>query len=102
MNRLWIVRTVALLLVFVGLQGGSFRDLDGGQQWVYGADNGVAAVLAETREPDAVPLTPPAAQPPRVARAPLGMAFAAPARTVRGSRAFLPHLHPDPTGPPRA
>ena len=102
MNRSWIVRSVALLLVLVGVQAGSFRDLYAGHERYYGTEDYSAAVRPEARKPDVVPVHPPSAQPPRwVAEAPF-TAFASPARCATGGGASPQRLLPDPTGPPRA
>lgn len=102
MNRPWIVRAVALLLVLVGLQAGSFRDLDAGHERYYGAENYSAAVRPEARKPAAVPVEPPAAQPPRLAPATGFTAFAPLAQAATGGNALPQRLRPAPTGPPRA
>jgi hypothetical protein len=101
-NRPWIVRTVALLLVLVGLQAGAFSDLDRGDERYYGTEDYSAVVRPEARKPDAIPLPLPAAQPPRALQAALFPASLAPARRLTVARAFTPHHLPDPTGPPRA
>lgn len=102
MNRLWIVRAVALLLVLVGLQAGAFGDLDTGDERYYGSEDYSAVVRPEARKPDAVPQPLPAAQPPCQPQAALFPASLAPARRLAAARAFTPHHLPDPTGPPRA
>ena len=102
MNRSWIVRSVALLLVLVGVQAGSFRDLDAGHELYYGTKDDSAAVRPEARKPDVVPAHPPPVQPPRWFSEPPFTAFASPARRTTGGRASPQRLLPDPTGPPRA
>jgi hypothetical protein len=101
-NRSWIVRSVALLLVLVGVQAGSFRDLYAGHERYYGTEDYSAAVRPEARKPDVVPVDPPFAQPPRRVAAPPFTAFASPARRATGGRASPRRLLPDSTGPPRA
>lgn len=93
-NRPWVVRWVALLLVFVGLQAGSFRDLDTGEQRYFGTADYHAAVAPEAGKPQALPPAVPAAQAPRAAP----VAQVLPAAAVRAG-AF--HFF-DSTGPPRA
>lgn len=95
-NRPWVVRIVALLLVLVGLQAGAFRDPDAGDERYYGTSDYSAAVAAQTRLPDALPPPAPAAQLPRAP----DRASAAPVARVRA--AARPFYLPDPTGPPRA
>ena len=102
MNRPWLVRTVALLLVLLGLQAGSFRDLDAGHERYYGTEDYSAVVRPEARKPDAVPPPLPAAQPPGALQAALFPASLTPPRRFTGARAFARHRIPDPTGPPRA
>jgi len=102
-NRLWVVRSVALLLVVVGLQAGSFRGFDNSRQWVHGADEGAATVLAEVRKPHAKPAPPSAAaSPPRPARGDSSVALTLTERSRGSARAASRHHVPDPTGPPRA
>ena len=101
-NRPWIVRTVALLLVLVGLQAGAFSDLDRGDERYYGTEDYSAVGRPEARKPDAVPLPLPAAQPPRALQSSLFPALFTPPRRFTGARAFARHRVPDPTGPPRA
>ena len=98
----WIVRTVALLLVLVGLQAGAFRDLDTGHEWYFGTEDASAAVRPEARKSDVLPVHPPSAQPPRWVAALTFTAFASPARRATGGGACSQRLLPDPTGPPRA
>ncbi len=101
-DRSWIVRTVALLLVLVGLQAGAFRDLDTGHEWYFGAEDSSAAVMAEARkaDPEIAGLT--AADAPRALPVP-PRAAPRPRTALVDSGAFPPRsLRPDPTGPPRA
>ena len=102
MKRLWIVRAVALLLALVGLQAGSFRDLDAGDERYSGTEDYSAVVRPEARKPDVIPLPLPAAQPPGAPMALLVSALRPPSRRPAGVRAFPRHRLPDPTGPPRA
>ena len=101
MNRPGIVRAVALLLVLVGLQAGSFSDLDTGDERYYGTEDYSAVVRPEAREPDAVPPPLPTAQPPGAPMALLFSPLLPPTRRPPGVRAFPQHRVPDPTGPPR-
>lgn len=101
MNRPGIVRAVALLLVLVGLQAGSFSGLDSGDERYYGTEDYSAVVRPEARKPDVIPVPLPAAQPPRVAPATEFAAFAALAQAETGN-ALPQRLRPTPTGPPRA
>lgn len=102
MNRPWIVRNVALLLVLVGLQAGAFRDLDTGQEWVFGTEDASAAVMSEARkadpEMDGLPVADAPAALPVPVRAALEFRTAPEILGVSAPRSFLP----DPTGPPRA
>jgi hypothetical protein len=100
-NRPWLVRAVALLLVLLGLQAGSFRDLDAGHERYYGTEDYSAAVRPEARKPHAVPPPLPAAQPPGAPLALLDFALLPPTRRPADVRAFPQHHVPDPTGPPR-
>ena len=102
MNRPWPVRAVALLLVLVGLQAGSFSDLDMGDERYCGTEDYSAVVRPEARKPDAVPPPLPAAQPPGAPQTALSSASVTPALHRAGARAFPKHHVPDPTGPPRA
>jgi hypothetical protein len=101
-NRPWAVRAVALLLVLVGLQAGSFSDPDTGDERYYGTEDYSAVVRPEARKPDAVPPPLPAVQPPGAPQTALSSALVTPARHRTGARAFPKHRVPDPTGPPRA
>jgi hypothetical protein len=101
-NRPGIVRAVALVLMLVGPQAGSFSDLDTGGERYYGTEDYSAVVRPEARKPQAVPLPLPAAQPPGAPRALLVCALRPPIRRPAGGRAVPQHLVPDPTGPPRA
>lgn len=96
-NRPWVVRTVALLLVLVGLQAGAFRDLPTHDERYYGAEDYGVAVAPESAKPHALPPAEPVAQLPH---APY-RAFAMPPALVGAAAAHAFHL-PDPTGPPRA
>jgi hypothetical protein len=51
-SRPRIVRSIALLLVLVGVQAGAFRDLETGHEWVFGTEDHSAAVLSEARKAD--------------------------------------------------
>jgi hypothetical protein len=94
--RPWLVRAVALLLVLVGLQAGSFRDLDTGDAPYYGTADYGAVVAVEARLADGLPPPAPVARLPQAQHGD----GALPTEPVRAAaRAF--HL-PDPTGPPRA
>lgn len=101
MNRPWIVRTVALLLVLVSLQAGAFRDLEADYEWCFGTAESSAAVVCEARKADPAIAEPPAgAVPPRAAPA-LAVDAVGTVLNARGAcatRAF----RPSPTGPPRA
>lgn len=102
MNRPWLVRTVALLLVLVGLQSGSFRDLDTGHERYYGTEDYSAAVRPEARKSDLGPVEPPAALPPRRNGSAPVTDSSVPARLAGGGDASPRRFLPDPTGPPRA
>lgn len=99
-NRPWLVRAVAMLLLLVGLQAGTFRDFDSSHQWAAGADDGTVAVLTEGRKADGDAVALQAAALPRPACRELPGALRL-ARHSVGARALSHHL-PDPTGPPRA
>ena len=102
MSNPWFVRSVALLLVLVGLQSGSFQDLDAGQERYYGAQDFSAAVRAEARKTDPVLGAGSAADAPTALPRAL-MVARAPQRSRALGIACLPqYLLPDPTGPPRA
>ena len=96
------MRTVALLLVLVGLQAGTFSDLDAGDERYYGTEDYSAVVRPEARKPDVIPLPLLAAQPPGAPLALLVCALRPPSRRPAGVRAFARYRVPDPTGPPRA
>lgn len=93
-NRPWLVRSIALLLVLIGLQAGSFRDLDTGEQRYFGTADYHAAVAPESGKPLALPPAVPAAQLPSAAPV-------APVLPVAAARAGAFHFF-DSTGPPRA
>jgi hypothetical protein len=103
-NRPWIVRNVALLLVLVGLQAGSFRDLDTGHEWFFGTEDASAAVMSEARKADpSIDRLPAASAPsafpvPVRVRAALRLRAAPESSGAPSARAYLP----SPTGPPRA
>ena len=103
MNRSWIVRAVALLLVLVGLQSGAFRDPHAGHDWYFGhADDG-AVMLADARKADPQVAAEPATGVPVHAAAPAAAAQARRAAPPAIATASLaPFLLPDPTGPPAA
>lgn len=95
-NRPWVVRLVAVLLVLVGLLAGAFRDLPTNDERYYGTEDYSAAVAPEAGKPHALPAALPAAQLPQAAYP----AYAMPLAPVRAAaHAFR---LPDPTGPPRA
>lgn len=100
MSRPWVVRAVALLLVLVGLQAGSFHDLDTSHERYYGTEDYSAAVRPEARKSEGVPVEPPSlpndADRPAIA----SRASASPVAVSRGRAAPARRLHPDPTGPP--
>jgi len=96
------VRTVALLLVLVGLQAGAFRDLDTGHEWYFGTGDHSAAVLPEARKADPTIGMGPIAEAPRIRQAPVIAETARDALPETGSVRAVHRLLPDPTGPPRA
>ena len=102
MNRSWIVRSVGLLLVLVGLQAGSFQDLDTGHERYYGTDDYTSAVRPEVRKSDLDTVEPQPAQ-DRLER-PAAMYRAIPVPSTRATPVALlpPRFRPAPTGPPRA
>jgi hypothetical protein len=101
-HRPWIVRTVALLLVLVGLQAGAFHDLETGHEWYFGTEDNSAAVMSVARKADPAIDGVPVADAPSALPLPVHRALEC--RTTPeivgacAPRAFLP----DPTGPPRA
>ena len=101
-NRSWAVRSIALLLVLVGLQAGSFQDLDAGHERYYGTDDYTSAVRPEVRKSELDAVEPPLAQDQPVApmAAHRGIEIAA---TGAAPAAHPSHRYrPAPTGPPRA
>lgn len=94
------VRAVALVMLLIGLQAGSFGDLSASDERYYGTPDHSAALRPEPRKPDAVPLPDAAAQPP-IARRPAG-AQPRPALSRTDAGGFPAHVVPDPTGPPPA
>lgn len=96
------MRSVALLLVLVGLQGGAFRILDAEQERYLGPEATGAAVLAESRKPDPAGQLPSALHMPPASRAPVAAAFEHRRPAASGGFETPPHRFPDPTGPPRA
>lgn len=102
MNRPWIVRFIALLLVLVGLQAGAFRDLDTGHEWVFGTEDASAAVMSEARKADPKTDRLPVADAPSALPDPVCATLPLRAAPEIGgapsARAYLP----SPTGPPRA
>ncbi len=99
MNCPGFVRAVALLMLLVGLQAGSFRDLTASEERYYGAPDHSVAARPEVRQPDALPLPGPSAQPPRPEyRATVEL----PPPPKPDRAGAFPRHHPDPTGPPRA
>jgi len=101
-SRPFIVRSIALLLVLVGLQAGAFRDLDTGHEWYFGAEDSSAAIMSEARKVDpAIDGLPGADAPPAPPAAlDAGRALRFTLYTTRASTART--FRPDPTGPPRA
>lgn len=95
-NRPWLVRSVALLLVLVGLQAGAFRDLPTNDERYYGTEDYTAAVAPEAGKPHVLPPASPAAQRPHAVH----WRYAVSSAPVRAAAHTL--HRPDPTGPPRA
>jgi len=99
-NRPWVVRAVALLLVLVGLQAGAFRDLPTNDERYYGTEDYSAAVRPEARKSEGMPVEPPAALTAEARRDTAARAWAMPASLAQAGAARASWLHPDPTGPP--
>lgn len=101
-NRPWIVRAVALLLVLVGLQAGSFQDLDAGHERYYGNDDYTSAVRPEVRKSDldGVEAQPAEDRPERPAA--VYRAIEIPSTRATSAALPAPRFRPAPTGPPRA
>jgi len=101
-NRPWLVRSIALLLVLVGLQAGSFRDLDAGHERYYDTDDYASAVRPEVRKSDLDTVEPQPAQDRPVGRTAahraIEIASACAAPVAHPPQRF----RPAPTGPPRA
>lgn len=95
-SRPWVVRSIALLLVLVGLQAGAFRDLPTNDERYYGTEDYSAAVAPEAGKPHVLPPAVPAAQRPHAVH----WRYVIPTAPV-GAAAHAFH-RPDPTGPPRA
>lgn len=114
----WLERAVALLLVAVCLQAGSFRDLEDANDWYFGTPDYGAVTLTGARKALAIraqaddalgnELSPDANDPSAFGAAPRrGPALDLIAFVSRGPLAGLVVSHPlplrpDPTGPPRA
>ncbi|MDH4096484.1 MAG: hypothetical protein OEV81_17050 [Betaproteobacteria bacterium] len=102
MNRFWLVRAVALLMLVSGMQAGALRGIDTGDERYYGNPETSTAVRPEARKSDVIPLPEPAAQPPQPQQWASGDALPQPGQLPAGARALPQHRVPDPTGPPRA
>jgi hypothetical protein len=93
-NRPWVVRSIAVLLVLVGLQAGSFRGPDTGDERYYGTSVYGGAVAPEAGKSQTLPSAVPAAQWPRAAHV---------AHVLQGLAVRTVAFHFfDSTGPPRA
>jgi len=109
--RDWFLRAVALLLVALALQSGSFGELTDAKKWYFGSPDHSSAVLPELRKAlakraeadaalgaDDAPGAAPLRSAPVVART----AFTGHAPLAAREVPQPPRLLPDPTGPPRA
>jgi hypothetical protein len=101
-NRPWLVRAVALLLVLVGLQAGSFQDLDTGHERHYGTDDYTSAVRPEVRKSDLDTVEPQPAQARLERPAAVYRAIQVPSTRATPVAVLPPRFRPAPTGPPRA
>jgi hypothetical protein len=101
-NRPWLVRAVALLLVLVGLQAGSFRDLDTGHERYYGNDDYTSAVRPEVRKSDLDTVEPQPAQDRLERPASMHRAIQVPSSRATPVALLSQRFRPAPTGPPRA
>jgi hypothetical protein len=101
-NRPWLVRAVALLLVLVGLQAGSFQDLDNGHERYYGNDDYTSAVRPEVRKSDLDSVEPQPAQDRPVDPSPAHRTIEIASACATPAALLLPRFRPAPTGPPRA
>lgn len=102
MNRPWLVRAVALLLVLVGLHAGSFHDLDTGHERYYGNDDYTSAVRPEVRKSDLDSVEPQPAQDRPARPAAVYRVIQVPATRATPVALLPPRFRPAPTGPPRA
>lgn len=102
MNRPWLVRAVALLLVLVGLHAGSFQDLDAGHERYYGNDDYTSAVRPEVRKSDLDTVEPQPAQDRPERPASVYRAIQVPLTRAMPVALLSPRFRPAPTGPPRA
>jgi len=101
-NRPWLVRSVALLLVLVGLHAGSFQDLDAGHERYYGNDDYTSAVRPEVRKSDLDSVEPQPAQDRPERPAAVYRAIEIPSARATPVALLPPRFRPAPTGPPRA
>jgi hypothetical protein len=113
----WFVGAVALLLVAIGLQAGTFRNLENAKDWYFGTLDYSAAALPGARkslvlraqaegEQDKEPAfgaeDAPAVDSSSFRRAPARTAFTRDELLVAPDVSHPLRLLPDPTGPPRA
>jgi hypothetical protein len=101
-NRPWLVRAVALLLVLVGLHAGSFQDLDAGHERYYGNDDYTSAVRPEVRKSDLDTVEPQPAQDRPERPAAVYRAIQGPSTRATPVALLPQRFRPAPTGPPRA
>ncbi|HEU4647403.1 MAG TPA: hypothetical protein VFS80_17745 [Burkholderiales bacterium] len=102
MNCPWLVRAVALLLVLVGLQAGSFQDLDAGHERFYGTDDYTSAVRPEVRKSELDSVEPQPAQDRPERQAAMYRVIEIPSASATPVALLPQRFRPAPTGPPRA
>lgn len=96
------MRVVALLLVLVGLQAGSFHDLDAGHERYAGTDDYTSAVRPEVRKSD-LDSVEPQPVPDRLERpAAVYRVVEIPSTRATPVARLSTRFRPAPTGPPRA